>query len=267
MPTMPPGLPYGTVGGRFLFVDQDKADVDTDPDYLVVYGVVKFSCSVPIIRAASQSVSLIPLVFEATFDSEGYLVPVDDTTLTRGLKLPAGDSTVYNPSGFTWKVEFDILESATGNRINLDPFYILVKEGVVHDLVNEIPVTESEGVAIVRGEKGDPGDLVTSFSGGNTTGTVTLTTSHLPSTRLYTLTGNTTLVLPTPAADKSGTITLVLKQDATGGRTITWPANTILKWPDGISQQPAAGANTTSVIHLLWTGVEWHGLLGGKSFA
>jgi hypothetical protein len=74
-----------------------------------------------------------------------------------------------------------------------------------------------------------------------------------------------TLVLPTPGATKSGTITLVLTQDATGSRTITWPAG--VKWPDGIAQQPAAAANSTSVIHLLWTGTMWLGLLGGKSFA
>jgi hypothetical protein len=74
------------------------------------------------------------------------------------------------------------------------------------------------------------------------------------------------MTLPTsPVSLQSGTITLVLQQDATGNRTITWPVG--VKWPDGIVQQPAAAANSISVIHLLWTGTQWLGLVGGKSFA
>jgi hypothetical protein len=101
----------------------------------------------------------------------------------------------------------------------------------------------------------------------NITGTVTLVEADLPSTRLRTMTGNVTFVLPTPVSTpaRSGTITLVLTQDATGNRTITWPAS--VKWPDGIAQQPAAAAGSVSVIHLLWTGAQWLGLVGGKSFA
>jgi hypothetical protein len=76
----------------------------------------------------------------------------------------------------------------------------------------------------------------------------------------------TSMALPTsPIALQSGTVTLVLTQDATGGRTITWPVG--VKWTDGIPQQPATGANTVSVFHLLWTGTQWLGMLGGKSFA
>jgi hypothetical protein len=116
-----------------------------------------------------------------------------------------------------------------------------------------------------QGIQGPSGDMVPVAGPGVATGTVTLISSDLPTTRIWSLTGNVTLVLPTPGATKSGTITLVLTQDATGSRTITWPAG--VKWPDGIAQQPAAAANSTSVIHLLWTGTMWLGLLGGKSFA
>jgi len=60
-------------------------------------------------------------------------------------------------------------------------------------------------------------------------------------------------------------VSLVIRQDATGGRTITWPA--AVKWSDAIPQQPASAANSKSVIHLMWDGADWLGLLGGKSFA
>ena len=117
-------------------------------------------------------------------------------------------------------------------------------------------------LTIPQGLTGDQSPVV---GPANITGTVTLVEADIPSTRLRTMTGNVTFVLPTPSAARSGTITLVLTQDATGGRTITWPA--AVKWPDGIAQQPASAANSVSVIHLLWTGTAWLGLLGGKSFA
>lgn len=115
------------------------------------------------------------------------------------------------------------------------------------------------------GPTGLPGDMSPVVGPANITGTVTLVEADIPSTRLRTLTGNVTFVLPTPSATRSGTITMVFTQDATGSRTITWPAS--VKWPDGIAQQPATAANSVSVIHLLWTGTQWLGLLGGKSFA
>lgn len=115
-----------------------------------------------------------------------------------------------------------------------------------------------------QGAKGDPGDLMGTAS-GNVSGTITLTTAEYPSTRTWTLTGNVTLVLPTPASDKSGTISLVLIQDATGNRTVTWPA--AVKWPEAIAQQPAPAALSVSFINLVWTGTLWLGMIGGKSFA
>jgi hypothetical protein len=115
------------------------------------------------------------------------------------------------------------------------------------------------------GLTGNPGDMVATAGPAPVSGAVDLTGVTFPSTRIWSLTGNVTLTLPTPSAATSGTFTLVLTQDATGGRTITWPAG--VKWPDGIAQQPASAANSLSAIHLLWTGTAWLGLVGGKSFA
>jgi hypothetical protein len=115
-----------------------------------------------------------------------------------------------------------------------------------------------------RGDKGEPGDLVNVTTG--TWGAVVVLSAY-PQTYVSSLTTSvTSLSLPNSAiATQSGTITLVLTQDSTGGRTIAWPS--VVKWPDGIAQQPAGGPNTTSIIHLLWTGQQWLGMIGGKSFA
>ena len=122
-----------------------------------------------------------------------------------------------------------------------------------------------QGIQGIQGIQGEAGDMVPVAGPAPVTGTINVTTEMLPSTRIWNLTGNVTLTLPTPSATKSGTITLILKQDATGNRTVTWPAS--IKWTDAIVQQPATAPNSTSAIHLLWTGTEWLGLLGGKSFA
>lgn len=118
---------------------------------------------------------------------------------------------------------------------------------------------------IPAGPQGLPGDQAPSASNSAITGTQTLLLADFPSTKVWTLTGNATLVLPAPSGATSGTITLVLTQDAVGSRTITWPGG--VKWPDGIAPQPPTAPNTKSVFHLLWTGVEWLGMLGGRSFA
>lgn len=118
----------------------------------------------------------------------------------------------------------------------------------------------------IQGIQGNPGDLVTVAGPANVSGAVDISAVTFPSTRLWTLTGNiTSLTLPTPASNISATFTLIMTQDATGSRTVAWPAS--VKWPDGIAQQPATAAGTVSMFNLLWTGTQWLGMLGGKSFA
>ena len=60
------------------------------------------------------------------------------------------------------------------------------------------------------------------------------------------LTGNVTLTLTLPTKPTGGVIKLT--QDATGSRTVTWPAAT--KFPLGVSQQPATAAS--SVTYFDW---------------
>lgn len=166
-----PALPTGTVIGRILFIDQDQSDANTEPDYSIINGTVKFICSVrgPI-QVASQSTTLIPLSFDATFDSEGYLVSQGDTALVRGIRLPATDSSVYNPSNFTWKVVFDIFDSTTGNQIRVDPFSIAVPTDGTVDLSTAMPVSEARGDVIIRGETGATGATPNLYIGTTTTG-------------------------------------------------------------------------------------------------
>jgi hypothetical protein len=126
----------------------------------------------------------------------------------------------------------------------------------------------AQGPTGATGAKGDPGDLTASAQVVISTPTVSLAASLLPSTRVWTLATSATITsVGTPASTVSGTITLVIKQAAsgTGPFTVTWPAG--IAWAGG-APAPAmpTAANARLVVHLFWTGVEWLGAVMGTFF-
>lgn len=266
---LPTNISYGTVVGQFLAALQDGSDPDKIPEGVSMKGTVTFIASPVYVldyNSAPNPVTIVKTPIVCELDSEGYLCSpykAADSPLSRGVTLIATDDPDLLPVGWTWTVMFNLTDP-NGARVSLPTQNILVPAGLTTDLTTVMNVATSNGTVITKGEQGEPGDVV-GVTTGSWTGAVSLLS--YPQTYLATLTGNvTSLTLPTsPYALESGTVTLVLTQDATGGRTITWPVS--VKWPDGIAQQPAAGANTISIIHLLWTGQNWLGMVGGKSFA
>lgn len=70
-----------------------------------------------------------------------------------------------------------------------------------------------------------------------------------------TLTGNVTLSF---SNTKSGAAyTLILKQDATGSRTVTWPA--AVKWPSGTAPTITVTANAVDIVTLVFDGTDYYG--------
>lgn len=101
-------------------------------------------------------------------------------------------------------------------------------------------------------------------SGLSWTGTVDLTTIALAPVLLQaTLTGSVVINLPTPPASRAYTVTLVLVQDATGSRTITLPG---VKW-SGLPFAASTAVGAVDILHLLWTGTAWVGLIAGMGIA
>lgn len=70
-----------------------------------------------------------------------------------------------------------------------------------------------------------------------------------------------------PAADKAGSFTLILTQDETGGRSISWPKG--VKWPNGTAPSISSAPNADTVLTFITTdgGSTWRGFLAGKDFA
>ena len=86
------------------------------------------------------------------------------------------------------------------------------------------------------------------------------TTLDLSQTNVFelTLTGNISFVFSNPPPSTVYTFTLIAKQDATGSRTITWPAS--VKWPGAVVPPATTAANAVDI----WSGVTYD---GGTTYA
>ena len=80
--------------------------------------------------------------------------------------------------------------------------------------------------------------------------------------QILTLTGNCTFTFPTATAGKS--FTLLLKQDGTGSRTVTWPA--AVKWPSGTAPTITATASKLDKYVFTADGTNWYGSEAGKNY-
>ena len=70
-----------------------------------------------------------------------------------------------------------------------------------------------------------------------------------------TLTANTTMNAPTSLAN--GSYVLIVKQDATGSRHITW--NSVFKWPAGAAPSLSTAANAKDIFSFIYDGTFLYG--------
>jgi trimeric autotransporter adhesin len=75
------------------------------------------------------------------------------------------------------------------------------------------------------------------------------------------------ILLDPPAAGLAGAATLILRQDAAGGRTVTWPASVM--WAGGVPPAVTAAADAIDVCTLVTRdgGATWLGFPGGQDFS
>lgn len=107
------------------------------------------------------------------------------------------------------------------------------------------------------------------FTNGYTEETVSANTSTAytidllnGSVQILTLTGNCTFTFPTATAGRS--FILILKQDATGSRTATWPA--AVKWPAGTAPTITSTASKSDKYIFTADGTNWIGSNAGQNY-
>lgn len=82
------------------------------------------------------------------------------------------------------------------------------------------------------------------------------------SVQILTLTGNCTFTFPTATAGKS--FIMLLKQDGTGSRTVTWPST--VKWPSGTAPTITSTASKLDKYIFTADGTNWYGSDAGKNY-
>ncbi len=70
-----------------------------------------------------------------------------------------------------------------------------------------------------------------------------------------------------PVAGQAGSLTLILKQDDTGGWAVTWPSS--VQWPGGSAPSLSTSADAVDVLTFVTTdgGTTWYGFLAGAGMA
>ena len=94
----------------------------------------------------------------------------------------------------------------------------------------------------------------------NTSTAITVSLSN-GTVQILTLTGNCTLTMPTAGAGKS--FIILLRQDATGSRTITWST---VNWAGGIAPTITATASKQDIFSFFSDGTSWYGSVIGQNY-
>lgn len=79
--------------------------------------------------------------------------------------------------------------------------------------------------------------------------------------QIITLTGNATITMPTAVSGKS--FTILLKQDATGSRTVTWAT---VAWPGGTAPTITSTASKMDKYVFISDGTYWYGSNAGQNY-
>jgi hypothetical protein len=149
--TLPSPIAYGTVKAKLVTFIVDTADVDATPDQVPVTGQVRFVPSAPLLLAGGATpTTVITATQTYNLDSSGVL---RDAQGRDGVTLVATDSAV-NPTGWTWTAHFLLHGGLTRA-----PFSFTLPAGSTVDLTTVAPVTASNGVPVIQGPPGPPGDM------------------------------------------------------------------------------------------------------------
>lgn len=124
---------------------------------------------------------------------------------------------------------------------------------------NNIPLTGKVALATGGGV-----ETLNALGSGSGTRAINLANGNVVSA---TLSGNTTFTFTGATASTACSFGLYLTQDATGSRTVTWPAS--VRWAGGSAPTLSTGANNVDILvfETINGGTTWYGSLVGNNFS
>lgn len=169
---------------------------------------------------------------------------------TAQLGSGAADSTTYLRGDGSWSMPTGVVTSVASRTGDI----VLAESDITNlptDLSNRVTTANGGGE--------------TYYDAGNSGAAITLNLAN-GNVQKLTLTNNCTVTLTSPSSGAMRTLTLLIFQDATGSRTITWPAS--VKWGNAGTPVLTTTASKMDLVSLFTVdgGTNWYGALGAKGF-
>lgn len=204
--------------------------------------------------------------------TSSYGVTLTPTTLTasRTLTLPDASGTVLYSGGPLGTPSSATLTSATGLPISTGV------SGLGTGVATFLATPSSANLAAAVTDETGSGLLVFGTTPALTNPTVTNYVETLYSANTstaitvdlangtvqnLTLTGNATITMPTAVAGKS--FIIILSQDATGSRTVTWST---VSWPSATAPTVTSTASKKDIYSFFSNGTSWFGTTIGQNY-
>ena len=226
----------------------DLVTIDAAGDLAITTGVEDVSPAIPAIPAGHLPIAYITLATSTTAitdslitDYRTALPPIVSTisgTANRVAIFDGSGSLVESPDITT--TELGLLNGVTGTLVTESATQTLTNKTLTNPTVtnySETRYTANSSTAITL-------DLAN--------GTV----------QDITLTGNAFITFPSNAAGKS--FLLILRQDGSGGKTVTWDGD--VRWPSSTEPTLTSTANKVDIFSFVCDGTYWYGATGGQNY-
>lgn len=200
----------------------------------------------------------------------GDTVSAVGSVIVKGTSATGGDIQLYEDTDngtnyVAFKAPASISSNVTWTLPNADGTsgQAIVTDGA--GVLSFASVLTASGTATLTNKTIEAG----TFTNGYTEEVVTANTSTAytvnlanGSVQILTLTGNCTFTFPTATAGRS--FIMILKQDGTGSRTVTWPA--AVKWPSGTAPTITSTASKSDKYIFTADGTNWIGSNAGQNY-
>jgi hypothetical protein len=190
-----------------------------------------------------------PGLYAEDFPSTGFYAALNQL----GMSINGASVVLITTSAFTFSVAPTYnADPASGNGLTRKS-YVDAADAATLSSANSYSDTQlaSGTVTVTNKTYTNPGHTTQTLTdGANVSWNMNL--GHIAT---LTLGGNRTINNPTNL--KAGSALLILKQDATGGRTVTW--GSAYKWPSGTPPALSSAANATDIITFVSDGTNLYG--------